>query len=148
MSESYTFNLIQFCVKAPLNSEITFDDCSRVYELTKVANELKKSDSSAPCQKLSDEYSRDNCHNDYAFSNQDSSACEKISTHSGKKDICFQNIAKLTGEVSLCEKITHNLRRDICYLRVSQKLNDLIICEKILDYKEKTKCNPDAVAKD
>ena len=73
-------------------------------------------------------------------------ACEEIPEipYSWKKDLCYEGIAKVSDDYSLCEKMSDN----ICYYNFAIRKNDLSICKLISNPYLKDECYSKIAATD
>lgn len=60
---------------------------------------------------------------------QQSIACEKIS-NTAQKDLCLMQLAKLKGQLSICDTIPGEFKYE-CYSELAVEKGDASICEKI-----------------
>ena len=91
------------------------------------------------CEKIKEQYQKDYCYSDLAYSKQDSSICDRIEDQD-TKDNCYWNVARAKHDSSICKEIKDQPRKDGCYSDVANAERNSSICEKIEDQDEKESC--------
>lgn len=82
---------------------------------------------------------KDKCFEEYARSNRDAAACDKISDISSK-DNCYINLVNTLGTPALCEKVSSIGQKDGCYWNLAMRLRDTSYCNKIASADQKQNC--------
>ncbi len=78
--------------------------------------------------------------NDTLDADEAQSECEEISGQI-QKDVCFENIADETRNITWCEKIILQSRKDNCYFEnMDAGVDDPAACDKIFSHQKKDEC--------
>lgn len=77
------------------------------------------------------------CYRYFAESLNESLTCFKINLDF-IRDECLKSVARISGDISLCENIGDLEDKNLCYISVASKLKNITLCEKIqkLSYKD------------
>ncbi|MEK6983276.1 MAG: hypothetical protein AABX33_01785 [Nanoarchaeota archaeon] len=91
------------------------------------------------CDKIEDKLTQGGCHLNFVLRNLDSSACSKLQDESHKY-ICYSQIARDLKDSNLCSEIEKEYFRDLCYLDVAVAKEDVSICKKVSDNDTEERC--------
>lgn len=90
------------------------------------------------CEKIKEEPGAIRCYSDLATLLKDLSLCEKIDWR--QRDSCFLGYAKENVEAAVCEKIITVWIKDNCYREIAQITGNSSLCEKIKNLEERKSC--------
>jgi hypothetical protein len=83
------------------------------------------------CFKINSITFQDGCYSYLAKENKDYKLCQKISSESSDSDSCFEDVARLTGDISICKYVKKY--PVFCYAAIAIYKNDSKICNQYSD---------------
>lgn len=96
------------------------------------------------CDRVNNGAKKNSCIIAIAIQTKDVGLCEQVDGDiaSGKGDIylCYTNLAKVNGDVSMCDKVVESSDRDWCITEIARSSGNLILCERIEDSWIKSRC--------